>query len=79
MTTPTSLDRLLRQKRTLLLQGPIGWFFFRLARAVISPVLNDQCFLHLASMAQSILEQNLRPDDVRAQKLVSGCNAAIHV
>jgi capsular polysaccharide export protein len=34
MTTPTSLDRLLRQKRTLLLQGPIGWFFFRLARVL---------------------------------------------
>ena len=34
MTTPTSLDRLLRQKRTLLLQGPIGWFFSRLARVL---------------------------------------------
>ncbi len=34
MTTPTSLDRLLRQRRTLLLQGPIGWFFSRLARVL---------------------------------------------
>jgi capsule polysaccharide modification protein KpsS len=34
MTTPTSLDRLLRQKRTLLLQGPIGWFFARLGRVL---------------------------------------------
>jgi capsular polysaccharide export protein len=34
MTTPTSLERLLRQRRTLLLQGPVGWFFFRLARVL---------------------------------------------
>jgi capsular polysaccharide export protein len=34
MTTPTSLDRLLRHRRTLLLQGPIGWFFARLAQTL---------------------------------------------
>jgi len=34
MTTPTSLDRLLRQRRILMLQGPIGWFFSRLARVL---------------------------------------------
>src|SRR5690349_21750162 len=34
MTTPTSLDRLLRHRRTLFLQGPVGWFFARLARVL---------------------------------------------
>ena len=28
---PTSLEQLLRQRRVLMLQGPIGWFFARLA------------------------------------------------
>jgi capsule polysaccharide modification protein KpsS len=34
MTIPTSLDRLLRHRRTLMLQGPVGWFFARLARVL---------------------------------------------
>jgi capsular polysaccharide export protein len=31
---PTSLDRLLCQRRTLMLQGPMGPFFERLARTL---------------------------------------------
>jgi len=34
MFVPTSLDQLMRQRRPLLLQGPIGWFFANLARTL---------------------------------------------
>lgn len=34
-TWPTTMQALVRQRRTLMLQGPIGWFFQRLAEVLI--------------------------------------------
>jgi AcrR family transcriptional regulator len=49
----------------------------RLAQAVVKPILHDSCFLQLASMAQSILEQNLRAERAIAfkQRLGQGMEA----
>lgn len=45
-----------------------------LARAVVKPILSDHCFLHLASMTQSILEQNLRTERATSFKQRLGHN-----
>ncbi len=43
-----------------------------LAEAILGPILHDPCFLQLASMTQTILEQNLRAERATAFKIRLG-------